>query len=65
MNKLIYFTLGHNINYIKLAKLCVESLYKNEYDGEFLFITDLKDELLKSIDFKKEPFFLETILKHK
>lgn len=59
MNKLIYFTLGHNINYIKLAKLCIESLYKNEYDGDFLFITDLKDEMLKSIDFKREPFFLD------
>jgi len=58
MNKLIYFTLGHNINYIELAKLCIESLYENEYDGDFLFITDLKDELLNSIDFKKEPFFL-------
>jgi hypothetical protein len=59
MKKLIYFTLGNNINYIKLSKLCIESLYKNGYDGDFLFITDLKDELLKDINFKKPPFFLD------
>ena len=59
MKKLIYFTLGNNINYIKLAKLCIQSLYENEYDGDFLFITDLKDELLKDINFKKLPFFLD------
>jgi hypothetical protein len=58
MTKLIYFTLGHNENYIKLAGLCVNSLYRNNYDGDFLFITNFKEKILNSIYFKKEPFFL-------
>jgi hypothetical protein len=59
MKKLIYFTLGNNENYIELAKLCINSLYKNNYDGNFLFITDLKDKVLNSIKFKLVPYFLE------
>jgi hypothetical protein len=59
MKKLIYFTLGNNTNYIKLADLCIKSLYENDYDGDFLFITNLKNELLNQINFKNEPFFLE------
>jgi hypothetical protein len=58
MKKLIYFTLGNNQNYTKLADLCVKSLYRNNYDGDFLFITDNKETLLNSISFKKEPFFI-------
>lgn len=58
MKKLIYFTLGNNENYVKLASLCIDSLYKNNYDGDFLFITNFKDLMLNSISFKKEPFFL-------
>lgn len=60
MKKLIYFTLGYNKDYIKLAKLCVESLYINNYDGDFLFITNLENELLSSIDFKMIPFFFKS-----
>lgn len=58
MKKLIYFTLGHNSNYIKIAELCIKSLYKNKYDGDFLFITDLKNEILEKIKFESEPKFL-------
>jgi hypothetical protein len=56
--KLIYFTLGNNKNYLKLASLCIDSLYKTNYDGDFLFITNFKEIILNSISFKKEPFFL-------
>jgi hypothetical protein len=59
MKKLIYFTLGNNENYTKLASLCVDSLYKNNYDGDFLFITNFKELILNSIFFKKEPFFFK------
>jgi hypothetical protein len=57
--KLIYFTLGNNNNYIKLANLCVESLRINGYDGDLLFITDLREEILKNINFQKPPIFLD------
>jgi hypothetical protein len=56
-NQLIYFTVSNNIEYIKLAQLCVESLYRNSYDGDFLFITNLKSEILSVINFIKKPFF--------
>jgi hypothetical protein len=59
LNKIIYFTLGNNLNYIKLANLCIKSLYKQNYDGDFLFITDLKNELLNTIKFNKDPIFIE------
>lgn len=59
MKKLIYFTLGNNKSYIELAKLCISSLYKNKYDGDFLFITNLKDDVLNSIEFITEPYFME------
>ena len=55
MRKLIYFTLGGKYQYLKLANLCVESLYFNGYDGDFLFITDYKDEILSTIKFGKFP----------
>jgi hypothetical protein len=58
--KLIYFTLGNNPNYISIANLCIKSLYKQNYDGDFLFITDLKNEILNNIQFNKEPLFIET-----
>ena len=58
MKKLIYFTLGGNYEYLELAKLCIESLYDNDYDGDFLFITDYEDVISSSIIFKKNPFFL-------
>jgi hypothetical protein len=59
MKKLIYFTLGNNEKYIELAKLCISSLYKNKYDGDFLFITNLKDEILNKINFITPPHFME------
>lgn len=59
MNKLIYFTLSNNINYIKLAELCVKSLYQHNYDGDFLFITNFENEILNSIEFVKSPYFLK------
>ena len=59
MRKLIYFTLGNNIRYINLAKLCINSLYRANYDGHFLFITDLKNEILNNIHFEKEPYFMD------
>jgi hypothetical protein len=58
MKKLIYFTLGNNLNYIRLADLCIQSLYKSGYDGDFLFITDSQDHILNSITFKTSPLFL-------
>jgi len=59
MKNLIYFTLGNNTNYVKLADLCIKSLYMNDYNGDFLFITNMKNEVLNQINFKKEPFFLK------
>ena len=58
MKNLIYFTLGNNLDYIKLASLCISSLYKTGYEGDLLFITKLEDEILKEISFKTPPFFL-------
>jgi hypothetical protein len=55
---LIYFTLGGNKDYINLAKICINSLYNVGYDGDFLFITSFKNDLLNAIDFRKEPLFL-------
>jgi hypothetical protein len=58
MSKLIYFTLGYNVEYLNLTKLCVESLYKNGYDGDFLFISEFEDKILENIEFIKKPYFL-------
>lgn len=59
MNKLIYFTLGNNPKYIDLAKICIDSLYKNKYDGDILFITNYKEHILKKVEFKSPVYFLE------
>lgn len=40
MKNLIYFTLGNNIQYINLAKLCISSLYKQNYTSDIAFITN-------------------------
>jgi hypothetical protein len=58
MSKLIYFTLGYNVNYLNLTKLCIESLYKNGYDGDFLFISEFENEILEKIKFQKKPYFI-------
>jgi hypothetical protein len=55
---LIYFTLNNNINYIKLAKLCISSLYNAGYNGDFLFITNFENEILSNINFLNAPKFL-------
>ena len=61
MKKLIYFTLGNNLNYIKLLDLCINSLYKNNYDGDFLIITDLEKENFQNTNINKFPiYFLKT-----
>ena len=60
MKKLIYFTVGNNPDYIKLTKLCVETLYKFGYDGDLLFITDLKTTIEKEITFNSNVYFIET-----
>lgn len=57
--KLIYFTIGFNGKYIDLLDICIQSIYSNEYDGDFLFITNFKNKILEKINFKKEPYFLE------
>lgn len=59
MNKLIYFTLGNNIEYLEIAKLHIESLKKQNCEVDLLFITNYKDLVLKKIQFIKEPYFLE------
>jgi hypothetical protein len=59
VKKLIYFTLGNNADYIKLAEICVKSVYYNGYDGDFLFITDLEDQILQNIKFNNNVYFLK------
>jgi len=56
---LIYFTINHNTDYIKLAKLCVSSLYSVGYGGDFLFVTNFENEILSNIDFLNSPKFLD------
>ena len=59
MNRLIYFTLGNNTEYIKLAKLCIDSIYANDYDGDILIITNLKDQVIDEINFHSPVYFLK------
>jgi hypothetical protein len=47
-NKLIYFTLGNNTHYLNLAYLCLESLARQGYNGQLLFITNLDHDLIRS-----------------
>jgi hypothetical protein len=59
--QLIYFTIGHQVSYLQLANLNIQSLYRQGYDGDILFISDISPEQIKSsIAFKKEPLFLHT-----
>lgn len=58
MKKLIYFTLGNNSDYIKLAEICIKSLNYHGYDGDFLFITDLESQILTDIKFNNNVYFL-------
>ncbi len=59
MKKLIYFNLGNNVELIELAKLCIISLENQKYDGDFLFITNYKQEILKKIKCNNKVVFLE------
>jgi|13_taG_2_1085334.scaffolds.fasta_scaffold25254_2 hypothetical protein len=62
MNKeknLIYFTMG-NKNYIEIAKLCVDSIVKTGYEGDFLFITDEKNQIQNNFNIKNQIYFMET-----
>lgn len=57
--KLIYFSIGNQLSYLELANLNIQSLYKQGYDGDILFISDIpQEQVLSSIVFKKEPLFL-------
>jgi hypothetical protein len=58
MKKLIYFTLGNDSRYLRLAKLCIDSIYANDYDGDILIITNLKDQVVNSIKFLTPVYFL-------
>ena len=42
-----------------MADLCIQSLYENNYDGDFLFITNLKEQILNKINFKNAPHFID------
>lgn len=59
MKKLIYFTLGNNLNYLNLTKLCIDSLTKQNYDGDFLFITSFKEVITETIKVKNDIYFVE------
>jgi hypothetical protein len=59
MKKLIYFTLNNNPSYLELAKLCLQSLNLNNYDGDILFITNLKKEILENLFINNNVFFLD------
>jgi lipopolysaccharide biosynthesis glycosyltransferase len=60
MNHLICFTISWNKKYIDLLKLCIRSLYSQNYTGDILIITssDFKENILTSISFKRPPLFL-------
>lgn len=60
MNNLIYFTIACNKKYIDLLRLCIQSLYSQNYTGDILIITtnDFKADILSSISFNREPLFL-------
>jgi hypothetical protein len=59
MKKLIYYTLSHNLKYLDLLKLNIESLIKNNYDGSFLFITNFKKQILENINVTNKLYFIE------
>ncbi len=55
--KLIYFTLGNNLGYVEMAKLCIDSLIGCGYDGDILFITDMIDEIKRDIKINNNILF--------
>lgn len=61
MKNLIYFTISHNLDYVNLFKLCIESLYRHNYNDDILIITseDFKFTILNQISFRKNPIFFQ------
>jgi hypothetical protein len=60
MNNLIYFTIGNNKQYIQLLYLCLKSLQKVGYTGDYLIITDSSfKEVIKNIKIDNQIYFLE------
>jgi hypothetical protein len=59
MQKLVYYTVGNNSDYINLAKMSVDSLLDQGYDGDILFITEFEDLIKSRISFRKDPLFLK------
>jgi hypothetical protein len=59
MKQLIYFTICHNRNYLKLLDLCVTSLIKSGYDGDILFITDLENDIKQILNIKNNVLFFD------
>lgn len=59
MKKLIYFTIGKNLLFVNLFKMCIETLNKTGYDGDILIITDCKEKIEKQIKFINNVYFLE------
>jgi lipopolysaccharide biosynthesis glycosyltransferase len=58
MRNLVYFTIGHNLSYIELLKLCINSLYKNGYDDNILIVSRYDKEIVQKIKFNKDPIFV-------
>ena len=61
MRRLVYFTLGNNTAYLEVARLCVASLYATGYNGDILFITDMRSNIESVISsfWPHRVFFLE------
>jgi hypothetical protein len=59
MQKLIYYTVGNNPDYINLVKMSIDSLLDQGYNGDILFITEFDDLIKSKITFRKEPLFLK------
>lgn len=59
MKKLIYFTIGKNLLFVNLFKMCIETLNNTGYNGDILIITDCKDKIEKQINFINDVYYLE------
>jgi hypothetical protein len=55
---LIYFTLSGNVQYLKLLELCIDSLVKTGYDGDILFLTNMRYEIEKVINYSGNVFYM-------
>ena len=59
MKPLIYFTISHNPDYLKLLDICVTSLIKTGYTGDLLFITNLENEIRSTLNIKNTLLFFD------